>query len=177
MGHTHNFQSSGWGCQILLWSWDSRSRLIGISQAGRYRRGVRLREPSLGGARMGIWEGDGHRSPLLCIGLPESALLAETRTYRLTFGHGWAMHLCPESSGNLGRTRAGIGMTLEKQRGPLPHRQTDSISGIPSDGSTSTFPAWVSVSTENRPQGSVFPERELPSRKGTCPGTKGEDGA
>ncbi len=87
------------------------------------------------------------------------------------------MHLCPESLGNLGRTRAGIGMTLEKQRGPLPPSQTDSISGIPSDGSTSTLPAWVSVSTENRPQGSVFPERELPSKKGTCPGTKGEDGA
>ncbi len=51
------------------------------------------------------------------------------------------MHLCPESSGNLGRTRAGIGMTLEKQRGPLPLCQTDSKSGIPSDGSTSTLPA------------------------------------
>ncbi len=35
----------------------------------------------------------------------------------------------------------------------------------------------LSVSTENQPQGSVFQERELPSKKGTCPRTKGEDGA
>ncbi len=128
-----------------------------------------------GRPRMGLWEGDGHRSSLLCIVLPESALLAETRTdwHSATDGR---MHLCPESSGSLRRTRAGIGTTLEKQRGPLLFCQTDSISGIPSDGSTSTLPAWVSVSTENRPQGSAFPECELPSKKGTGPGTKGEDG-
>ncbi len=40
MGHTQNFQSSGWGCQILPWSWDSKSRLIRISQGDRYKRGV-----------------------------------------------------------------------------------------------------------------------------------------
>ncbi len=114
--------------------------------------------------------------PLLCIVLPESALLAETRTdwHSATDGR---THLCPESSGNSGRTRAGTGMTLEKQRSPPPLCQTDPKSGIPSDGSTSILPAWVSVLTENRPRGSVFPERELPSRTGTCPGTKGEDGA
>ncbi len=87
------------------------------------------------------------------------------------------MHLCPESSWNSGRTRAGTGMTLEKQRGPPPLCQTDTRSGIPSDGSTSIPPAWASVSTENRPPGSVFPEREPPSKRGTCLGTKGEDGA
>ncbi len=49
MGHTHNFQSSGWGCQILPWSWDSKSRLIGISQGGRYKRGVSSENQ--------VWEG------------------------------------------------------------------------------------------------------------------------
>ncbi len=29
--HTHNFQISGRGCQILPWSWQSRSFLAGIS--------------------------------------------------------------------------------------------------------------------------------------------------
>ncbi len=90
---------------------------------------------------------------------------------------GGRTHLCPESSGNSGRTRAGTGMTLEKQRGPPPLCQTDPRSGIPSDGSTSIPPAWASVSTENRPPGSVLPEREPPSKRGTCLGTKGEDDA
>ncbi len=85
---------------------------------------------------MGLWEGDGHRSPSLCIVLPESALLAETRTDWHS-AMGGRTHLCPESSGNSGRTRAGTGMTLEKQRGPPPLCQTDPRSGIPSDGSTS----------------------------------------
>ncbi len=49
MGHTHNFQSSGWGCQILPWSWDSKSRLIGISQGDRYKRGVSSENQ--------VWEG------------------------------------------------------------------------------------------------------------------------
>ncbi len=73
--------------------------------------------------------------------------------------------------------RNGTGMTLEKQRGPPPLCQTDPRSGIPSDGSTSIPPAWASVSTENRPPGSLLPEREPPSKRGTCLGTKGEDGA
>ncbi len=42
-------QSSGWGCQILPWSWDSKSRLIGISQGGRYKRGVSSENQ--------VWEG------------------------------------------------------------------------------------------------------------------------
>ncbi len=72
--------------------------------------------------------------------LPESALLVETRTNLHSATDG-RMHLCPELSGNLGRTRAVIGTTLEKQRGSLPLRQTDSKFGLPSDGSTSTLPA------------------------------------
>ncbi len=129
-----------------------------------------------GRARMGLWEGNGHRSPSLCIVLLESALLAETRKDWHS-AMGGRTHPCLESSGNLGRTRAGTGMTLEKQRGPPPLCQTDPRSGIPSDGSTSIPPAWASVSTENRPPGSVLPEREPPSKRGTCLGTKGEDGA
>ncbi len=129
-----------------------------------------------GRARMGLWEENGHRSPSLCIVLPESALLAETRTDWHS-AMGGRTHPYPESLGNSGRTRAGTGMTLEKQRGPPPLCQTDPRSGIPSDGSTSIPPAWASVSTENRPQGSVFPELEPPSKRGTCLGTKGEDGA
>ncbi len=103
--------------------------------------------------------------------LHESALLAEMRTDWRSATDG-RTHLCPESSGNSGRTRAGTGMTLEKQRGPPPLCQTDPRSGIPSDGSTSIPPK-----IENRPQGSVFPEREPPSKRGTCLGSKGEDGA
>ncbi len=106
------------------------------SPKGTDTRGELAPRTKSGRARMGLWEGDGHCSPLLCIELPESALLAETHTdwHSATGGR---THLCPETSGNSGRTRAGTGMTLEKQRGPPPLCQTDPKSGIPSDGSTS----------------------------------------
>ncbi len=102
MGHTHNFQSSGWGCQILPWSWDSKSRRSESPKEADTRGELAPRTRSWR-ARMGLWEGDGHHSPSLCIVLPESALLAETRTdwHSATDGR---MHLCPESSGNSGRT-------------------------------------------------------------------------
>ncbi len=135
MGHTHNFQSSGWGCQILPWSWDSKSRLIGISQGGRYKREVSSENQ--------VWEGQNgamrrRRAPLTFT-LHSTAgisLLAETRTDWHS-AMGWRTHLCLESSGNSGRNQSGTGMTLEKQRGPPPLCQTDPRSGIPSDGSTS----------------------------------------
>ncbi len=90
MGHTHNFQSSGWGCQILPWSWDSKSRLIGISQGGRYKRGVSSENQ--------VWEGQNgamrrRRAPL-------------TRTDWHS-AMGGRTHLCPESSGNSGRNQSG----------------------------------------------------------------------
>ncbi len=175
MGHTHNFQSSGWGCQILPWSWDSKSRLIGISQGGRYKRGVSS-ENQVWRARNGAMR---RRRAPLTFTLHSTAGISFIggNAYRLTFGHGWANASMPRVVGNSGRTRAGTGMTLEKQRGPPPLCQTDPRSGIPSDGSTSIPPAWASVSTENRPPGSVLPEREPPSKRGTCLGTKGEDGA
>ncbi len=153
---------SGAGTVSLAWS---------ESPKGTDTRGELTPRTKSGRARMGLWEGDGHCSPLFCIVLPESALLAETRTAWHS-ATGGRRHLCPESSGNSGRTRAGTGMTLEKQKGPLPLCQTDPKSGILFDGSTSILPAWVSVLTESRPRGSVSPERELPSRTGTCTGTK-----
>ncbi len=126
---------------------------------------------------MGLWEGDGHRSPSLCIVLPESALLAETHTDWHSAMSG-RTHLCPESSGNLGRTRAGTGMTLVRSK----EVHLRFAKQIPDLGYRLTvqhpFPrARASVLTENRPPGSVLPEREPPSKRGTCLGTKGEDGA
>ncbi len=100
------------------------------SPKGADTRGELAPRTRSGRARMGLWEGDGHRSPLLCIVLPESALLAETRTDWHS-AMGGRMHLCPETPGNSGRTRAGTGISLEKQRGPPPLCQTDSKSGIP----------------------------------------------
>ncbi len=161
------FQSSG---QILLWSWDSKSRLIGISQGDRYKRGVNSENQ--------VWEGQNgamrRRRALLTFTLHSTAGISFIggNAYAWHSATGGWRHLCPESSGNSGRTRAGTGMTLEKQRGPLPLCQTDPKSGILSDGSTSILPAWVSVLTESRPRGSVSPEHELPSRTGTCTGTK-----
>ncbi len=88
MGHTHNFQSSGWGCQILPWSWDSKSRLIGIYQGGRYKRGVSSENQ--------VWEGQNgamrRRRALLTFTLHSTAGISFIggNAYRLTFGHGWA---------------------------------------------------------------------------------------
>ncbi len=102
MGHTHNFQSSGWGCQILPWSWDSRSRLIGISQGGRYRRGVSSENQ--------VWEGQNgamrrRRAPLTFT-LHRTAGISftggkRTDLHSTTDGR---MHLCPESSGDSSQT-------------------------------------------------------------------------
>ncbi len=99
MGHTHNFQSSGWGCQILSWSWDSRSRLIGISQGGRHRRGF-ISENQ-------VWEGQNgamrRRWVPLTFTLHRTAGIRFTggNAYRLTFGHGWANASMPRVIGKL----------------------------------------------------------------------------
>ncbi len=53
-------------------------------------------------------------------------------------------------------SKRSVSFPIQRTRGPLPLCQTDPKSGIPSDGSTSNLPAWVSVSTENRPWGIVF---------------------
>ncbi len=125
---------------------------------------------------MGLWEGDGHRSPSLCIVLPESALLAETRTDWHS-AMGGRTHLCLESSGNSGRTRAGTGMTLEKQRGPPPLCQNRSQIWDNRLTVQLHSPGLSFCLDRNRPPGSVLPEREPPSKRGTCLETKGEDGA
>ncbi len=86
MGHTHNFQSSGWGCQILPWSWKSKSRLIGISQGGRYKRGVSSENQ--------VWEGQNEamrrrRAPLtFTLHSTAGISFIGGNAYRLTFGHG-----------------------------------------------------------------------------------------
>ncbi len=62
------------------------------------------------------------------------------------------------------------------QRGPLPLCRTNPISGLPFGGSTSTPPAWASVSTESWLRGSRLLGCEPLSRRGTCPEPKGGDG-
>ncbi len=110
MGHTHNLQSSDWGCQIVPWSWDSRSRLIGISQGGRYRRGVSSENQ--------VWEGQNgamrRRWAPLTFTLHRTAGISFTggNAYTATGGR---MHLCPESSGNLERTRGALGWLLRSK--------------------------------------------------------------
>ncbi len=105
MGHTHNFQSSGWGCQILPWSWDSKSRLIGISQGDRYKRGVSSENQ--------VWEGQNgamrRRRALLTFTLDSTAGISFIggNAYRLTFGHGWANASMPRVVGKLRESQSG----------------------------------------------------------------------
>ncbi len=105
MGHTHNFQSSGWGCQILLWSWDSKSRLIGISQGDRYKRGVNSEKL--------VWEGQNgamrRRRALLTFTLLSTAGISFIggNAYSMTFGHRWAKASMPRVVGELRKNQSG----------------------------------------------------------------------
>ncbi len=105
MGHTNNFQSSGWGCQILPWSWDSKSRLIGISQGGRYKRGVSSENQ--------VWEGQNgamrrRRAPLtFTLHSTAGISFIGGNAYRLTFGHGWANASMPRVVGKLRENQSG----------------------------------------------------------------------
>ncbi len=105
MGHTHNFQSSGWGCQILPWSWDSKSRLIGISQGDRYKRVVSSENQ--------VWEGQNgamrRRRALLTFTLHSTAGISfiGRNAYRLTFGHRWANASMPRVIGKLRENQSG----------------------------------------------------------------------
>ncbi len=175
MGHTHNFQSSGWGCQILPWSWDSKSRLIGISQGGRYKRGVSSENQ--------VWEGQNgamrrRRAPLtFTLHSTAGISFIGGNAYRLTFGHGWANASMPRVVGKLRENQSGHwddSWEAKRSTSALPNRSQiwDTVWRF-----NIHSPAWASVSTENRPPGSVLPEREPPSKRGTCLGTKGEDGA
>ncbi len=103
MGHTHNFQSSGWGCQILPWSWDSKSRLIGISQG--YKRGVNSENQ--------VWEGQNGamrriRAPLtFTLHSIAGISFIGRNTYSLTCGHGWANASMPRVVEKLRENQSG----------------------------------------------------------------------
>ncbi len=150
---------------------DSKSRLIGISQGDRYKRGVSSENQ--------VWEGQNgamrrRRAPLTFTLHSTAGISFNWRknAYRLTFGRIYAQ----SRRENSGRTRAGTGMTLEKQRGPPPLCQTDPRSGTPSDGSTSIPPGLSFCLDRKSAARFSIPEREPPSKRGTCLGTKGEDG-
>ncbi len=94
MGHTHSFQISGWGYQILPWSWESRSRR-GISSENH------------------VWDGQNgaasrRRTPL-SFPLHRTAGI-NLRLYvfpPVTFGLGWANEYMPKSTGGLGENQSG----------------------------------------------------------------------
>ncbi len=174
MGHTHSFQISGWGCQILPWSWESRSCLIGISQEGWYRRGI--------SSENHVWEGQNgamsrRRAPLTFT-LHRTAGISLTggNAYSLMFGHGWANASMPRVAGELReKPKRALGRLLWSKEVHFRFAKQ-----IPNLGYCLTvqhpFSRPEFLSRQSRPRGSRFPERELPLRKGTCPGTKGEDG-
>ncbi len=123
MGHTHNFQSSGWGCQILLWSWDSKSRLIGISQGDRYKRGVNSENQ--------VWEGQNgamrRRRALLTFTLHSTVGISfiGVNAYSMTFGHGWAKASMPRVIGELRENQSGHwddSWEAKKSTSALPNR-------------------------------------------------------
>ncbi len=138
MGHTHNFQSSGWGCQILPWSWDSKSRLIGISQGGRYKRGVSSENQ--------IWEGQNgamrrRRAPLtFTLHSTAGISFIGGNAYRLTFGHGWANASMPRVVGKLENQSGHWDDSWEAKRSTsaLPNRSGLRRQGAPFWGAT----AW-----------------------------------
>ncbi len=177
MDHTHNFQSSGWGCQILSWSWDSKSRLIGISQGGRYKRGVSSENQ--------VWEGQNgamrrRRAPLtFTLHSTAGISFIGGNTYRLTFSHGWANASMPRVLGKLRENQSGHwddSWEAKRSTSTLPNRSQiwDTVWWF-----NIHFPG-LSFCLDRKfqvPPGSVLPEREPPSKRGTCLGTKGEDDA
>ncbi len=162
MGHNHSFQISGWGCQILPWSWESRSYLIGISQEGRYRRGI--------SSESHVWDDQNgatsrRRTPV-SLTLTKTAGISLTGgiLYSLMSGQGWMNASMPRGSGELRENQSG--------------HWDDSCneSGLPFGRSTSTLPTWASVLTESRLRSSRLLGREPFSKRGTCPEPKGGDG-
>ncbi len=152
IGHSHNFQISGHGCQILPWSWHSRSFLTGISHGSPSRRETNSENH--------IWEGQNRatrkrRTPLVFT-LHNTAGMSLTggKAYSFMPARDALAHLSPERLGERGRTKGGIGSTPEMQRGPpLPRRIVPKSD--PPYGSSASIPlTWVSVSTESPPLGS-----------------------
>ncbi len=119
--HTHEFQISGRRCQILPWSWQSRSFLTGISHGSSSRRETNSRTIS-GKARTGLLGEGGVR-----ISSPYAAPLGwawpEGKHTASCPARGALAHLSPERQGERARTIGGIGLTPAMQRGPhLQHR-------------------------------------------------------
>ncbi len=81
----------------------------------------------------------------------------------------------PKAAGELRENQSGYwDNSCDAKRSTFASQNRSQIWPL-SDGSTSIPPDWVSVSTENRLQGSKLPEREPLSERETCPETKGED--
>ncbi len=105
MGHTHSFQISDWGCQILPWGWESRSCLIGTSQGSRYRREI--------SSENHVWDGQNgatsRRQTPLSFTLHRTAGISLTggNTYSLLSGQGWASASMPGGSGELKEIQSG----------------------------------------------------------------------
>ncbi len=176
-GHTHSFQISGWGCQILPWSWESRSCLIGISKGDRYRIGISsVNHQEEWMARMRLRVGDGHHSR------PHPAQNCRNQL------DGWKHvqpHVQPRVSeriytqrcrGTQGEPKWALGWLLRCKEVHFHFCRTNPNSGLLFDGSTSTPPTWASVSKESWLRGSRLLGCEPLSRRGTCPEPKGGDG-
>ncbi len=99
MSHTHSFRISDWRCQILPWSWESRSCLIVISQGGRYRRGI--------SSENHVWDGQNgamsrRRTPLsFTLHRTARNSLTGGNAYSLIFGQGWVNTSMPRGAGEL----------------------------------------------------------------------------
>ncbi len=151
--HTHNFQISGRGCQILPWSWQSRSFLTRISH--RPPEGRTTPRTTPGKARMGLL-GEGG----VCMSSPCTAPLGwawlEGKHTASCPARGALAHLSPERQGERGRTKGGIGSTPVMQSGPpLLHRLFPKSD--PPYGSSASIPlTWFSVSARSPLLGSGF---------------------
>ncbi len=146
--HTHNFpqQISGRGCQVLPWSWQSRSFLTKISHRPPEGRPTPRTTP--GKARTGLL-GEGG----ICMSSPCTAPLGwawlEGKHTASCPARGALANLSPERQGERGRTKGGIGSTPVMQSGPpLLHRLFPKSD--PLYGSSASIPlTWLSVSTRS----------------------------
>ncbi len=145
--HTHNFQQiSGRGCQVLPWSWQSRSFLTKISHRPPEGRPTPRTTP--GKARTGLL-GEGG----ICMSSPCTAPLGwawlKGKHTASCPARGALANLSPERQGERGRTKGGIGSTPVMQSGPpLLHRLFPKSD--PLYGSSASIPlTWLSVSTRS----------------------------
>ncbi len=153
--HTHNFQISGRGCQILPWSWQSRSFLTGISHGSPSRWETNSENH--------VWEGQNGAtrrrwSPhVFTLRSTAGMSLTGGKLYSFMSGQGCASASIPREAG----------WERENQRGhwvvscDLPY------------GSSASIPlTWVSVLTRSPPLGSGPPGHGPLSGTKTCPKKK-----